>query len=86
MRIMDSRDGRFFDGELVAALPANESPSDADIKRYYGVIPGHRSYEIIKRPQPMPRMVLQRGEPEDHSYYIIPRYDFYVEAKDEVAG
>jgi hypothetical protein len=84
MKIKDTRCGRVFEGTLVAMLQPNVEPSDDDVKKYYRCIPGDKHYNVVKRAQPLPRMVLQRGEPDDYSFYILPRYDFYVEVREEV--
>lgn len=82
MKIRDTRDGRTFEGELVAMLPPNEEPPDEAVRRFYKIGPGDKHYDVVKRAQPLPRMVLQRvPDDDDPSYYIIPRYDFYEEVK-----
>lgn len=80
MKIIDTRDQRVLEGELVATIPAGQAVSEEDMRRFYAMGPHHRNYNLMSAPQTVERIVLQRGDVEDHSFYIIPRYPFYKEA------
>lgn len=81
MKIIDTRDQRCLEGELVATLPAGEPVSDADMVRFYKTPRGAKNYDLIAAPIPYERLVLRRFDVHDDEtgdeHYIVPRYPFY---------
>lgn len=85
MRVIDTRDQTTMQGKLIATIPAGQPVSDADMKRFYGMGPGARNFELLSAAQSTDRVVLQRGggvDPASNlegepSYYIVPKYPFY---------
>lgn len=77
MKIIDIRDQTTMEGVCVAVLKADQPVSEADMLRFYGLKPDHRAFDLLATACPQDRLVLQRGEPEDRHYYIVPKYPFY---------
>lgn len=86
MKLVDTRDNRIMEGDLVATIPAHEPVPEIVMKRFYKLVPGDRNYDILSAPMEIDRVVLARGSDRDTddgpstvSYYIVPRYPFYQE-------
>lgn len=87
MKIIDKRDGRVMEGELITVLPAGQDLDTDTMRRFYKARPGDRNYDMLRRACPHPRFVLRRSQDEDISeaddaYYIVPQYEFYTVLED----
>ena len=77
MKITDTRDQTVIEGELVATLPAHQVVGQHDMQLFFRTVPGCKNYGLLSAAQPIDRVVLSRGDPEDRHYYIVPKYPFY---------
>lgn len=82
MKVIDSRDKRVIEGELVTTLAANQPVSILDMHRFYKAKPADRNYDMLSAACSYDRVVLRRGDVEDVSYYIVPLHPFYQVEKD----
>jgi hypothetical protein len=82
VKIIDTRDGATFSGELHDTFTAHEVPDDERLRTYYGVKPGDKNYDLYRAPMPYDRLVIARGDcfgaDTESSFYIVPAYPFYV--------
>lgn len=83
MKVTDTRDGTVMQGQLIATLPANQEVTARDMRAFYKVPPDSRTYDIMARPCEYDRLVLQRGDDQDNSFYIVPKYPFYEVTEDD---
>lgn len=77
MIVKDKRDGYVLPNQCVAVLRANEEVGKREMKRFYKLDPQHLAYNVMARPQPTDRLVLQRGDEEENHYIIIPRQPWH---------